>query len=848
MEHKNWQLVEELFHNALELSGEERASYLNQTCSGDPSLRAEVESLIRALEQKPDLIEQPALNFGLRVLAKSAAGDSLVGKVFGSYEILSLLGKGGMGEVYLAYDSRLDRKVALKFLSSSLIDDHWAKRRLVKEAQAIARLDHPNICAVYGLEESGGYSFIVMQYLDGETLASLIRTTMIEPGRVCGLAVQMVNALVEAHSHGIIHRDIKPQNIMVTASEQVKVLDFGLAKHLERKQSLLTAGDNESRSSQLGLIIGTVAYMSPEQLRSEKVDFRSDIFSFGIVLYEIISGVNPFTRSSSAETISAILTSDPDPPVSRAPGIPARLPHIARKCLEKDRERRYQSASELLLDLDNVRITGKPRSQALLRLAGRRGMALTITLLLIVVLAWILYFRTPAQAIAVLPLINESTEPSTEFLGKELTDGLVEQLSRLPDLRVQAPARVFGYSRRIDPREVGRDLGVDAVITWKITQRDGLLTLQTKLVNTADGSPMWAKTIDGAPTQILDLQDELVNEIALEVRRRLSGDYRDIFAGQTENNRALRHYRLGRYNWNTRDREKIRTAIEHFQNAVDLDPNFARAHAGLASCYVLLGNVGYGPGAPDAMARAKTAAETALRIDNRLSEAHTALGVVKLRFEWNWHEADLEFKQAISSDPDYSAAHYWYSNLLSLMGDTQRAIEESETARELSPSARSEINVARAFYYARDFDKAQEPASRLLKEDPANKQALHLLGLIRLQQQGKSDESIALLQRLYSVDKDYAAAPLGFALARAGRADEARRILEELSGRPEIPSQERAIIHIGLGDKDRAFELLQQAYDDHFAVLPYIRIEPLFDPIRDDPRFAELLGKVNLAP
>lgn len=848
MERNDWQLMEELFHNALDLTGEDRTAYLNQACSGNASLRAEIESLILALEERPDLIEQPAFSAGMRLISEASAEESLIGKVLGPYEILSLLGKGGMGEVYLAHDSRLDRQVALKFLSSGFLDDSWAKRRLVNEAQAIARLDHPNICAVYGFEEYDGYSFIVMQFLEGHTLASLKEGTLIDPSRIFEFAVQIVNALAEAHSHGIVHRDIKPQNIMVTASGQVKVLDFGLAKVIEQKH---TATDDESRSSQLGLVVGTVAYMSPEQLRSEKVDFRSDIFSFGIVLYEMISGRNPFLQRSNAEIISAILTFDPDAPPNLASGIPARLSQITQKCLKKNRELRYQSASELLVDLDNARVDGKTRSHSLARFASHARIALAVLLVLIVALALIYSRLTGGPSLAVLPIINESTDASTEFLSKELTDGLIARLSRMSRLQVQAPALVLGYkSRRIDPQEFGRKLGVDAVLAWKITQRADVLTLQARLVNTADGSPIWTQLFERKPIELLAQQEDVVNDIARSVHRSLSGDAEDIFAGQTESNEALNEYRLGRYHWNTRDKEKIRIALDHFQKAVDLDPNYARAYAGLASCYVLMGTVAYGPSVPDAMQKAKLAAETALGIDESLSEAHTALGIVKMRLEWNWKEAETQFERGIRFDPDYAPAHYWYSNLLALMGRSEKAVEESEVARELSPSSRSDINVGRAFYFARDYDRAEEPATRILKDDAENRQALYLLGLVR-QQQGRLDESIELLQRLYSMDKLYAAAALSSALARAGRTAEAQTILnetEELSKTNDIPAQEMAIMCIGLGETDRAFELLQKALDDHFTVLPFIKIEPLFDGIRDDPRFADLLRKVNLAP
>ncbi|HYP28676.1 MAG TPA: serine/threonine-protein kinase, partial [Blastocatellia bacterium] len=467
MNPNDWRRTEELFHKVVGLSPEERAAYLDQACPDDASLRAEVESLITAFENQRGFLERPAFSLGMKMLSGESKEESLDGKLIGPYRVHSLLGEGGMGKVYLAHDGLLDRKVALKFLSHKFTDDAWAKRQLIKEAQAIARLDHPNICAVHGFEEHEGYAFIVMQYVEGETLASLIQRGLPEAEQIPRLAVQIVSALVEAHSHGIVHRDIKPQNIMVAANGQAKVLDFGLAKLIQQKQDVLNAG--ESESSQLGLVLGTVAYMSPEQLRDERLDFRSDIFSFGIVLYEMICGRNPYSRATKADTISAILTSGPEWPPKLPTDIQARLAAIAQKCLRKEREQRYQSASELLLALDNPDKRNPTPWPRPIRLSLRMYAVLAL-LLLIIITASFVYFRpVRARTLAVLPIVYEYANANTEYLGEGLTESLINKLSSISTLEVKPLTMVSVYkNQKVDPVQFGRDLNVDLLFLGTI--------------------------------------------------------------------------------------------------------------------------------------------------------------------------------------------------------------------------------------------------------------------------------------------------------------------------------------------------------------------------------------------
>lgn len=854
MPDRNLSQVESVFHAVLDLPAAERAAYLAQACGGDESLHAEVSSLISALDSSDGFMEEPALKLGMNVLAQSAE-QSMNGKSVGPYKVISRLGKGGMGEVYLAEDTRLGRKVALKFLSQEFIGDNWAKRQLVKEAQAAAMLDHPNICPVYGIEESDEHTFIIMQYVEGETLADLIRKQPIAADQVVQLARQIVGALAEAHAHGIIHRDIKPRNIMVTPNGQAKVLDFGLAKTVHQKRTLETVEDSISHLSQVGMVPGTIAYMSPEQLRGEKLDYRSDIFSVGTVLYETVSGTNPYRRKNNAEIISSILTLTPKP-IMQAGSTPKSLDTIVQRCLKKDRDERYQSASEMLLDLDKLDrgIAVHPRWPAYLSL--RAGAALALFLLVVVGVA-VFYPRWTAKAhsIAVLPVICEGI-PAEGCLGPGITQGLIARLSRRTDFVIKTTdAMPSGYgSNAISAQTIGRQMGVEAVLVGKIIKRGDSLILQTRVESVGDASRL-SENEYVLPSQAVPLLEELSLRQAFYPDAPPTEDDKKSFAMlatiQSRNPEAVELYLRGLHYWNKRDRDNIQKAIELFDQAIERDPVYALAYSGLANCYVVMSSVAYGTlSTKDAMERAAAAAKKALEIDPNLAEAHTSLGIVQLKYDWNWREAEKSFKRAIELKPDYPAAHYWYSNLLGTTGRLAEAVAESERAKELDPlSPLFVTNLGRAYYRARDFDKAIDYFLRVLAEKPNNTSAMYVLAHAYFQKE-RYTEAIELLEKISATNKWLAAAPLGYAYAKMGRGDEARRILSEMEALPKsenLPAQERAIVYIGLGDKDAAFFWLEKSYEDHFASIIALTTEPLFDSLRSDPRFANLARKMNLA-
>jgi serine/threonine protein kinase/Flp pilus assembly protein TadD len=854
MKTKDWQQIEDLFHEALNIKAEERSAYLAEACNGDEELRVEVESLLGAFESKESFIEQPAFSLGMKLLSDSADG-TLLGKTIGQYKIVRLLGRGGGGEVYLAEDSKLNREVALKFFTSQVMDNVWVRRQLTKEARAVARLEHPHICAVHGIEEIDGHHFMVMQYVEGETLDSLLSRGPLELKRILELAEQIISALAAAHAHGIIHRDIKPQNVIVTPDGQIKMLDFGLAKIVQQTQTRETDGEDQSQYSQAGLIVGTVAYMSPEQLRAEELDFRSDIFSVGILLYELVSGKNPYKQTSEAETISATLTSRPAPLSHPVTKVPPALNAMVHRCLEKDKQRRYQSARELYAALDGLQHASRSR----IRFSPRAVAALVLCTLLIAGL-WFAYARlTRVHTLVVLPLINRSTDADAAYMGSGLTQSLVDQLSHLSKLRIKAPPLVPGYQDgSVDPQQIGRELKADAVFTAKLEKRGESLILQTALVSTADGSTLWKEEYDIRMTEIQTLPNRISEKIASTLQPWVSGSEKRLLAkGQTENAEAYRLYLLGRSHWESRDKENILKAIDYFKKATDLDPVYAQAWAGLADSYVWQSTVAYGSvPTEDAMQKARAAARRALEIDDTLCEAHISLGLVKLRYEWNWKDAEREFKRAIEINPDNASAHFWYANLLTVTGRSDEAIAESKTAKELDPfSPLIVMNLGRAYYRAREYDKAIEYLKRMLEENPKNSSASYILGYVYLQK-GMYDEAIEIFQNLSATRKWLAAAPLGYAYARAGRKAEALKILDEIeeeskkeeATKENIPAQERAIIYIGLDDKDQAFYWLEKAYEERFGSLIALTSDPIFDSLRSDSRFADLARRINLTP
>jgi len=855
MINSNLAQVEEVFHVAMSHEPEERVEYLSRACEGNALLRHEVESLVAAYESGSGLLDETAVTLALKVIG-SNPDDSMVGQEVGFYRIVSCLGQGGMGTVYLAEDLRLNRKVALKFLSSEFISDTWAKRQLIREAQAVAMLDDPNICAVYGFEEIGDHSFIVMQYIEGETLADLIRRETLKSSQIVPLAQQIASALGNAHAHGIIHRDIKPKNIMVTPSGQVKVLDFGLAKTMPK--NLEDATESISQLSKDGLLVGTIAYMSPEQLRGEKLDYRSDIFSMGTVLYEMASGKNPHAHKTNAEVISAIMSRDPQSLRQVSVNCPRGLDQIVNRCLQKDRGDRYQSAAELLIDLENIHkgVSLPPQIHSYFNV---RTAALAAVILLICVVATFIYttWANTGHMLAVLPIQCEGVIAPNECLGPTVTENLVKTLSHRRGLRVAQSKTVpslFG-SQAATPQKAGQDLNADVVMFGKISRAESGLILTTRLERVSDGTRIAEVENPLNPDKLSLLEQWVSLQMAVQLQLPMNDEDKSLFnelaAQQNMNGDAASHYYLGRVYWQKRDGENIQKAIDNFKQATDIDPSYAQAWAGLADCYVLMNTVMYGSLASNgAMAKAEYAAKQAIKLKDDLAEAHNAYASVLMKGRWDWENAEKEFKRAIELEPDYSPAHWGYSALLAHTGRIEEALVESERARDLDPFyPAATMNHCRNLYFARRIDQADACLNDIARDNPNYASGKYMHGIVYLAQ-GKIQEATKIYEEFYANDKARGGALLGYCYAIANRRTDAERVLSELQELQKqqhyLPPQELAIIYLGLDDLDHAFPLLQKAADEKYPPLQGIFIDPMFDRYRSDPRFTELAREVKL--
>ena len=787
----------------------------------------------------------------------------MVGQQIGPYKIHSLLGVGGMGEVYLAQDSRLDRAVALKMLPTEMASDPERMGRFVREAKAASALKHPNVATIYEIGKSEEFHFIAMEYVEGQTLASRISGRPIDRGEIVDIAIQVADALDEAHAKGIMHRDIKAANLMVTPRGQVKVLDFGLAKIARQEGE--PAGIDVSTSIQTapGRIMGTLQYMSPEQVLGKELDARTDLFSLGVVLYETTTGRLPFSGGQASEVTDRILHAQPEALGRFNYDVPGELERIIRKCLEKDRERRYQSARELLVDLRNLKresdsrvvsVEKMTRQPSPLRRMALAGIALTILALGAVALYQRIGGSAAIDSLAVLPFVNVSGDPNTEYLADGIAESLINSLSRVPHLKVISLSSVLRYKgREIEAQSVGRDLGVRAVLVGRLVQRGDGLSIGVELVDSRDKSHIWGEQYSRKFADVLRIQQELSGEISEKLRLRLSGEEKQRLAKRfTESSEAYQDYLHGRYYWNQRKLEGFKKAIEYFERAIQKDPNYALAYSGLADSFSIRGLREWDLAPRDAFPKAKAAATKALEIDNMLAEAQTSLAFVTWYYDWDWRVAEREFKRALELNANYPVAHQWYGSYLSSMARHDEGIAEKKRAVELDPlSLVMNRSAGWTLYFARRYDEAVEQYRKTLELDP-NFAHAHLWLGEAYKQKGMHQQAILELEKALALSgEDHAKlAALGHAYALSGKRAEATRILEkleEMSKRSYVPPYDFAVIFAGLGEKDKALEWLQKAYEDRSAYLVYLNVEPIWDGLRSDPRFTDLLRRMRLA-
>jgi serine/threonine-protein kinase len=827
------------------------------------------------------------------------------GTKLGRYEIRSKIGEGGMGEVYLAHDIKLDRKVALKILPPELASNQDRIRRFTQEARAAAALNHPNIAHIYEIGESESANFIAMEFIDGFTLRELIHGKQTELAKLLRYLQHVAEGLAKAHAAAIVHRDLKPDNIMITRDGHAKILDFGLAKLIEPQQ-ISGSGSSEvataimKQHSTPGAILGTVGYMSPEQAqgKTNEIDQRSDIFSFGCILYEAITRRKAFEGKDAVESLNKIIRGPVAPLVELNPDAPVDLQRIVRRCLAKDADERYQTIKEVAIELKEIRREmsgagvhttvpppkGETESVSTDRAGGAQGGRLPNSLagesmaressaeyivsgikqhkvaaigfavvFAAVVVALAFYFHARAtevaiESIAVVPFVNQSNDPASDWVSDGLTESIINSLTQLPNLKVIARSSVFRYKgKENDPLAIGKELGVRAVLTGRVIQRGDSLNISVELLDVRDNKQLWGDQYSRQVSDLLSVQRDIAREITSNLRPKISGTEQLAARQTTQNSDAYQLYLKGRYYWNKFTPADHQRSIDYFKQAIEKDPGYALAYVGLCDAYGASSTNGWIPsyeGYPKAIA----AARKALELDENLAEAHTSYGALTMFYNLDWSTAEREYKRAIELNPNYPLSYELYSYLLTAMRRPDEAINMAKRGLETDPlSVLLSDDISSAYYFARRYDESISQTKKSLEMEP-NRSAAHVGLGATYQQKGMYNEAI----------KEYdtaigeigripgALALLGYTYAVQGRKAEALKLLDELTREKSGSPYDLATIYTGLGQKDDAITQLNKAYEERAGWIIYLRVEPLFDPLRHDPRFTELVDRLRL--
>ena len=885
MQPSEWQKIKSVFYSALEVEECNRAAYVAKACDRDDDIRRKVEELLASY--RTSFLENDASSIG----PADQPDQPLLkpGMPLGHFEIVKPLGSGGMGQVYLARDGHLDRQVAIKVFSPELTRDGSHLGRFVREARAASALNHPSICTIHEINPEHDPPFIAMEYVDGETLAQKIADGKLETGQVIDITLQTAEALAEAHDAGIVHRDIKPANILINKRGKVKIVDFGLAK------KIFTSADDitERQLTHSGMIVGTVRYMSPEQARGMEIDRRTDLWSLGVVLYEMLSGRLPFDGGSTSDAIAAILKAEPSPielpdaPVSDA------LNRMIGKTLAKDKDARYPTAHHLIADLHKVKdklsrvgvdaaasdhpilhdqttmaldhetdgtvqkVTRPSSEKGLARSRSTYYKVAAALLILIAASSAVAVFyigraaSKPIDSIAVMPFLNQTGNPESEYLSDGITESLIGRLSEIPDLSVKARSTVFRFKGKdLSIKDIGRELNVPAILTGRVARRDNRFSLYIELVDAASENVMWRAEYYRPESSLATIPGEIARDVANNLRSKLPGAAEQkVIRNYTDNAAAYELYLKGRFYWDKRNEESYKVAEDAYKQAIALDPNYALAYAGLADCYLFREA---GLGRHVAMPKAKEYALKALELDETLAEAHTTVAFVAMNYEFDIPGGEREFLRAIELKPNYAIARQFYGSLLVATGRFDEALSQMRKAVELEPyTAAVNWSLGMGLGLARRYDEAIAQLQRTLQIQPNYALAEgNLTGMYI--QTGRFDDAMTLVQKHLSIEerREGALSSLAIIHIRTGGKAEALKVLKEITGGTKAPSANSAYgiarVYAALGDKDEAFRWLNTGYEKRAFSMFFLRVDPFFDSLHDDPRFDELIRRIGL--
>lgn len=884
-----WNKAKKIFGDARKLAPAERSTFLDRVCADDEETRLEVESLLNFYDETDDFLEQPLISNATEWLNVEQTQNA-EGKNFGNYEIIKQIGVGGMGEVYLAADKKLDRKVAIKILYEKFAKHESNLQRFIQEAKSASALNHPNILVIHEIGVSEKAHYIVSEFVEGKTLREVLSEKSLLLTDVLDISIQITNALTVTHAAKIVHRDIKPENIIIRPDGLVKILDFGLAKLVEQKVTGMENSTLKQNQTAKGIILGTINYMSPEQAKGKKVDEQTDIFSLGIVIYEMLTGKTPFAGESMSETFANLIKAEPLPLSYFTANVPDELQRIVSKTLQKNKDERYQTMKELFADLKDLREsvafnerlkksqlpkdknitavlpvtteeTDHRTAEMEYNFVGwikrNKMLAVFATILFVVVIGLTYQFYNPGKSVsegkkslAVLPFVNASQDPNAEYLSDGIAESVINRLSQISNLKVMSRNSAFRFkNNQNEIKNIASQLGVETLVMGDVKQVGDKLVINVRLIDARDDSTIWGNQYVKTSGDIITVQNEIAQAVTDNLRVKLSeSDLQRLNKNYTANAEAYQLYLRGRFHLLKTTRAGFQASIPLFQQAINIEPNYALAYVGLADAYRSLALAGEMP-AQEVMPLAKEAANKALEIDSSLAEAHAAVGLVIFWYDWDWKAAENHFKRSIELDPNNAEAHNFYAGHLSSLAHYSEALTEARRAGELDPLNLRTLSLeSRYLIYAGKTDEALSRLEKTLELDPDYWFALQFRAEALLEKGMYAEAVVSARKSLENNFNTRTIAYLVYALAKSGKTAEAQKELENLlalSEKQYVPPYNIAIIYNGLGESVESLKWLEKAIERRDPRMTYLNVEPTWKNLQKDTRFQEILRRVG---